>query len=54
MPIDPYSVPSNPHGTNRDDPITDKFLYTPADVAIINHTVPISAINPKDYSAVCM
>ena len=29
-PIDPYSIPSNPLGTNRDDPITQKFLeYTP-------------------------
>ena len=31
VPIDPYSVPSNPQGTNRDDPITDKFLHTPTD-----------------------
>src|SRR5215471_16415567 len=46
VPIDPYSIPSNPQGTNRDDPITEKFLHTPADVAIINHTVPISSINP--------
>lgn len=52
VPIDPYSVPSNPQGTNRDDPITEKFLHTPADVAIINHTVPISNVNPKEYSAV--
>ena len=52
VPIDPYSIPSNPQGTNRDDPITDKFLHTPADVAIINHTVPVSTINPKEYSAV--
>jgi len=52
VPIDPYSIPSNPQGTNRDDPITEKFLHTPADVAIINHTVPISSINPKEYSAV--
>jgi putative intracellular protease/amidase len=52
VPIDPYSIPSNPQGTNRDDPITDKFLHTPADVAIINHTVPISSVNPRDYSAV--
>jgi putative intracellular protease/amidase len=52
VPIDPYSIPSNPQGTNRDDPITEKFLNTPADVAIINHTVPVSTINPKDYSAV--
>jgi hypothetical protein len=52
VPIDPYSIPSNPQGTNRDDPITDKFLHTPADEAIINHTVPVSTINPKEYSAV--
>src|SRR6266516_3647184 len=52
VPIDPYSIPSNPQGTNRDDPITDKFLHTPADVAIINHTVPVSTVNPKEYSAV--
>src|SRR2546425_7452912 len=52
VPIDPYSIPSNPQGTNRDDHITDKFLHTPADVAIINHTVPVSTINPKDYGAV--
>jgi len=52
VPIDPYSVPSNPQGTNRDDPITEKFLNTPADLAVINHTVPVSTINPKDYSAV--
>src|SRR3989442_4472826 len=52
VPIDPYSIPSNPQGTNRDDPITEKFLYTPADVTIINHTVPVSTINPKDYAAV--
>jgi putative intracellular protease/amidase len=52
VPIDPYSIPSNPQGTNRDDPITEKFLNTPADVAIINHTLPLSTINPKEYSAV--
>jgi putative intracellular protease/amidase len=52
VPIDPYSVPSNPQGTNKDDPITDKFLHTSADVAILNHTVPLSTINPKEYSAV--
>ena len=52
VPIDPYSVPSNPQGTNRDDPITEKFLHTPADIAIINHTVPIATVNPKEYSAV--
>ena len=52
VPIDPYSVPSNPQGTNRDDPITEKFLHTPADLAIINHTVPIATVNPKEYSAV--
>jgi putative intracellular protease/amidase len=52
VPIDPYSVPSNPQGTNRDDPITEKFLHTPADVAIINHTIPITTINPKEYAAV--
>jgi putative intracellular protease/amidase len=54
VPIDPYSIPSNPQGTNRDDPITEKFLNTPADVAIINHTVPISTINPGEYSAVVL
>jgi putative intracellular protease/amidase len=52
VPIDPYSIPSNPQGTNRDDPITEKFLHTPADVAIINHTRPISNVDPKEYSAV--
>ncbi|HET7149157.1 MAG TPA: type 1 glutamine amidotransferase domain-containing protein [Candidatus Nitrosopolaris sp.] len=52
VPIDPYSIPSNPQGTNRDDPITEKFLHTPADVEIINHTVSVSTINPKDYAAV--
>lgn len=52
VPIDPYSIPSNPQGTNRGDPITDKFLHTPADVAIINHTVAVSTVNPKEYSAV--
>lgn len=52
VPIDPYSVPSNPQGTNRDDPITEKFLHTPAYVAMINHTIPLSTINPKDYAAV--
>ena len=52
VPIDPYSIPSNPQGTNRDDPITDKFLHTPADVAIINHTVPVSTVNAREYSAV--
>jgi putative intracellular protease/amidase len=52
VPIDPYSIPSNPQGTNRDDPITEKFLHTPAYVTMINHTVPLSTINPKDYAAV--
>jgi putative intracellular protease/amidase len=52
VPIDPYSIPSNPQGTNRDDPITEKFLHTPADVAIINHTIPVSTIDPKQFSAV--
>ena len=52
VPIDPYSVPSNPQGTNRDDPITYKFLHIPADVTRINHTVPISNGDPNKYSAV--
>jgi putative intracellular protease/amidase len=52
VPVDPYSIPSNPQGTNRDDPITEKFLHTPADLAIINHTIPIATVNPKEYSAV--
>ena len=52
VPIDPYSVPSNPQGTNRDDPITEKFLHTPTYVAMINHTIPLDSINPKNYSAV--
>jgi putative intracellular protease/amidase len=52
VPIDPYSIPSNPQGTNRDDPITEKFLHTPAYVTLINHTVSLSTINPKDYAAV--
>jgi putative intracellular protease/amidase len=52
VPIDPYSVPSNPQGTNRDDPITEKFLHTPAYVAMINHTIPLDSINPKNYAAV--
>jgi putative intracellular protease/amidase len=52
VPIDPYSVPSNPQGTNRDDSITEKFLHTPAYVAMINHTIPLASINPKDYAAV--
>ncbi len=52
VPIDPYSIPSNSQGTNRDDPITEKFLHTPTYVAMINHTVPLSTINPKDYAAV--
>src|SRR5438132_9120807 len=52
VPIDPYSIPSNPQGTNRDDPITEKFLYTPTYVAMINHTVPLSNINQKDYASV--
>lgn len=52
VPVDPYSIPSNPQGTNRDDPITEKFLHTPADLAIINHTIPIAIVNPKEYSAV--
>jgi len=39
-------------GTNRNDPITEKFLYTPADVAKINHTVPVSTVDSKEYSAV--
>jgi putative intracellular protease/amidase len=51
-PIDPYSIPSNPQGTNRDDPMTKKFLSTPEDVSRLNNTVPLSSINPKDYSAV--
>lgn len=52
VPVDPYSIPSNPQGTNRDDPITAKFLHTPTYVAMINHTLPLSTINPKDYAAV--
>jgi putative intracellular protease/amidase len=52
VPIDPYSVPSNPQGTNRDDPITEKFLHTPAYVAMINHTMPLSTLDPKNYAAV--
>lgn len=34
VPIDPYSIPSNPQGTNRDDAITEKFLRTPTYVAM--------------------
>jgi putative intracellular protease/amidase len=51
-PIDPYSIPSNPQGTNRNDPITEKFLSSPEDVSRLNTTVPLANINPKDYSAV--
>ena len=51
-PIDPYSIPSNPQGTNRDDPMTEKFLNSPEDVSRLNNTVPLTNINPKDYSAV--
>jgi len=54
VPIDPYSIPSNPQGTNRDDPITEKFLRTPSDVAMINHTIPISSVNPKNYDGVVL
>jgi putative intracellular protease/amidase len=54
VPIDPYSIPSNPQGTNRDDPITEKFLRTPSDVALINHTIPISSVNSKDYDGVIL
>jgi putative intracellular protease/amidase len=52
IPIDPYSIPSNPSGTNRDDPITQKFLNTRSDVVKINNTVPLSDIDPKGFSAV--
>jgi putative intracellular protease/amidase len=51
-PIDPYSIPSNPQGTNRDDPMTVKFLSSPEDVSRLNNTVPLANIDPKDYSAV--
>ena len=51
-PIDPYSIPSNPSGTNRDDPITQKFLSTRSDVEKINNTVPLSDIDPKGFYAV--
>jgi putative intracellular protease/amidase len=51
-PIDPYSIPSNPFGTNRDDPITQKFLGTQSDLEKINNTVPISDIDPMEFSAV--
>jgi putative intracellular protease/amidase len=51
-PIDPYSIPSNPQGTNRDDPMTEKFLHSPEDVSRLNNTVPLANINSKDYSAV--
>jgi putative intracellular protease/amidase len=51
-PIDPYSIPSNPLGTNRDDPITEKFLSTPQDIAVLNNTVLLSTINPDDFAAV--
>lgn len=51
-PIDPYSIPSNPQGTNRDDPITEKFLSSPNDASLLNNTVPLANINPQDYSAV--
>jgi len=51
-PIDPYSIPSNPVGSNRDDPMTEKFLSSPEDVSRLNNTVPLANIDPKDYSAV--
>lgn len=51
-PIDPYGIPSNPFGTNRDDPITQKFLGTQSDLEKINNTVPISDIDPMEFSAV--
>lgn len=51
-PIDPYSIPSNPQGTNKDDPITEKFLSSSNDVSLLNSTVPLANINPQDYSAV--
>jgi len=51
-PIDPYSIPSNPSGTNRDDPLTQKFLSTQSDVEKINNTMPLSDIDPKGFSVV--
>jgi len=51
-PIDPYSIPSNPQGTNKDDPITAKFLANSTDVEKINYTIPLSQVDPKEFSAV--
>jgi putative intracellular protease/amidase len=51
-PIDPYSIPINPQGTNRNDPMTEKFLSNPEDVSRLNNTIPLANINPQDYSAV--
>ncbi len=52
VPIDPYSIPSYIYSTNRNDPMTEKFLRTPEDVARINNTLQLSSINSSDYSAV--
>lgn len=51
-PIDPYSIPTNPQGTNRNDPMTEKFLRSTEDVAKLNNTIPLASINPKEYAAV--
>jgi putative intracellular protease/amidase len=52
IPVDPYSIPSYIYSTNRDDPMTEKFLRTPEDVTKINNTLQLSGINSSDYSAV--
>jgi putative intracellular protease/amidase len=52
IPVDPYSIPSYIYSTNRDDPMTEKFLRTPDDVSKINNTLQLSEINSSDYSTV--
>jgi putative intracellular protease/amidase len=52
VPVDPYSIPSYIFSTNRDDPMTEKFLRTPEDVMRINNTFQLAGINSSDYSAV--
>jgi putative intracellular protease/amidase len=52
VPIDPYSIPSYIYSTNRDDPMTEKFLRTPEDITRINNTLRLSSLNSSDYSAV--
>jgi putative intracellular protease/amidase len=51
-PIDPFSDPSSPNSVNKDDPVSIRFLNSPASLEKIENTKRLSEINFEDYDAI--